>query len=124
MGMVVEAAEDGGDVDSAEDEGAEDGVTMQRYVLKVSNVSNRVITAFRGLVTYEDAEGQPVEAEGATPDVRYSADLKGGIAVGGSEELEVPLVAPAGTTAKIRLVEILYGEGNLGGIWMPAEKRE
>ena len=76
------------------------------------------------MLTYEDENGQVVTSEEATPDVRYASDMGGGIALGATEELEVPLFVPKGTKASFSFAEILYKEGNLGGIWRPAEADE
>ncbi len=118
MGMALQAAEESEDTEATE---AESDVVVQRHVLKVANVSNRMIQAFRGALTYEDENGQLVATEEATPDVRYAADPGSGIAPGATEELDVQLLVPNGAKAKFQFAEILYQEGNLGGIWTPAE---
>jgi hypothetical protein len=122
MGMALDAAEDtqGAEEDELADEESDDEVTVQRYVLKVANVSDRRITAFRGTLTFEDEQGQVVTSEKASPDARYAPDMGEGIDPGATEELELQLLIPQGTKAKIAWAEVLYEDEGLGGIWMPS----
>ncbi|MBN1670206.1 MAG: hypothetical protein JXR37_04195 [Kiritimatiellae bacterium] len=98
-----------------------EGLALQRHVLVVSNVSDRVITAFRSVYTYLDADGQPITPEGATLESRYGDPMSDGIAPGATAQLEVRLLMPREARATCAFAEIIYKAGSLGGIWKPAQ---
>lgn len=95
----------------------EDDISIQRYVLKLTNVSNCEVTGFRGVVTFVDDEGANVQHEQASKEVSYAGDFSQGIPPNATVELEQQLLVPKGATAKFAFVNILYKDGGLGGIW-------